>query len=733
MMMILTILVIPLVIAGQSGMNYYSTSNRNISIVPNQTYKFKFMMDDIGTMTSTPAIADIDGDGINELLIPEYSGKMRVWNWSGMIRGQRESIDGTDRGTYYITTADGWKTIGEDNNGNGCLEIAANDYTGKILVLEYCAGSWSTLLSTSDLGDFRSSPTWCDVDDDGDLDVFSCSYTGGACRLYTYAQTGSYDLNFTDSDRGSYHYGDAPTCGNWSNSHYGYGLVSGTYEGVLYFWDWNTTTNTLELIDQAADHGSFYASPYIGNIAEGTTENQVIGFYTSGVAYAFNCTLDGCVEIDSSSDVGTFVYGTSTYHEREVDGQTYLIMMNSGARPILVYMDDISTLTAEYISDLALYDSSYTPIGVPKVNATNNYNYLLYQNRNYADIAVSKGNTGYGWNVNYYRKNIIEDFFTREYYTGFLYGSGWACGQLDHSTDSDECVIITYQGIPLVYTLQNITEFDIDYYDDYELSLLDIMPRDATMYLARGDTTTSCVNEKDNVLKYGIGGGNITPWISAMDDEGDPIANAERITNGILSTATHFHNQNSADYTTWDSGTEQSMRMNLTKVPQLGMIQFWGRFGSEIDPLDLRVEISETICTDPDTNTYITIFNETADNTTDITGASTYQGQKIYFTPQDVGCIRVTASGSWYDSVSYITSNGVTEIAGYYGNDCTFYHVPVDDLKADVSQSYNSSIGIEKGLNKESPNQFDNDRIGKMSEWISNILDVINRIILRRA
>ena len=90
--LILLMLAMPFCLAGDTGMNYYTTTQHNQTITsPNQTYQLAFIMDDVGTMASTPAVADIDGDGVNESIWPEYSGRFYVWNWTGLAKGSRES------------------------------------------------------------------------------------------------------------------------------------------------------------------------------------------------------------------------------------------------------------------------------------------------------------------------------------------------------------------------------------------------------------------------------------------------------------------------------------------------------------------------------------------------------------------------------------------------------------------------------------------------------------------
>lgn len=728
-MILLLLLIMPFAIAGESGMNYYSTSQNNITVTEfNQTYDIKFMMDDIGTIQNLPIIIDINGDGINELVIPEYSGKMRIWNWTGLKKGVRESIDTVDRGTYILMSAMGDKIFNNDNDGNGCKEMAANDYYGYLRIFEYCNGTWTTILNDIDRGSYRSSPEWCDVDNDGDDDIFSCDYDG-ICILWTYNGT-DYNINFTDSDRGTYHYGNSPTCGNWSNSAWGNGLVSSTYQGVNYMYDF--VGGVFQMVTSTTDKGSIYGSSYVGEMVAGSGQNQIITPYTYGVTYAWNCSQSSCAEMGNTADKGSYSYGSSHYEMRTIDGQNYLFNSNSVNRPLITYMDNPSTITTDYIGNINVGGQSYIPIGLPKINSTNNFEYILYANRYFGDVASFKRTSGTSYESNLYKPNMQGEYYSRNYVNGFLQGAGFACGQLDTITEEDECFIMTYGGLPFMFTLQNITKFDMNYYDAYELALLDIMPRNAVQYLPEGETTTSCVNENENVFLDGVEGSNIISWITVKRGDGGSLTNVNRITDGILSTDVKFNSQNTVDYTSWENGADKSISINLTKIPELGMIKYYGYFSGQYDPLDLIIEISSETCTYPDTNIYTTIFNETGANSQDISGSATSKGLSVYFKPQQVGCLKITSSGSYYNQNTYSAGNFITEIEGFYANDCTFYHVPVDVRFADVSQSYNSTFEVEKSLKKNSPNQF-GYYIGELTSWANNLLTVINRWIIRRA
>ena len=717
-------------LASQIGMNYYTTSNNylDLSAGVNKTFQFKFILDDMGAFVSQPVVADIDNDGTQEIIFPEYSGFIQIWNWTGMKTGKYEARDTTDRGTIYLTTFYN-QSIGHDNDGDGYLEIAFNDYNGYLRVVEYNGTNINLVYNEpADRGNYMNSPVWCDIDEDGDYDIFTCAYDG-YCRLYMY-DSGTFSLNYTSGDLGTGHYGNHPQCVNWSNSDWGYELIYPDYNGKVEFFHWNDTSNQLENIYETSDHGNIFGTPWVGELNENLSGVNYLAIpYTNGMTYLYNCSQAGCTNIDASPDIGGYSYGGVRYLARNISGKMYLFNSDSSSRVIMTYMDSGNTLNSVVVGeDFDAY--SYTSIGMPRMNASNNWEYILHTSR-YNAMAIMKQDAWNDWNFDSFVKNVERERFNPNSYAyGFLYIAGWTCH--DFTGDGiDECFIPSYLGHTYVFTYENITEYSTEFHDDYELSLLDIMPRDAVQYQV--GNRTYCVNENENVLLYGLGGGKITKWIDAIDDDGSAISNEQRITDGILSTGTYFDTQTSSDYTLFDSGDEQGFRLNLTKLPQLGKINYVFYFSDGRDPADLSVEISNTTCTQPDTNIYTAVFDEQEGaSNTDISGSTTHLGLDVRFLPQIVGCIRINSSGSYSNLNTYNSANVITEVSAYYANDCTFYHVPVDVRGAIVTGEYNHSLGIQRMKYEISPNQFERDSFGLIKDFTSGLVDVINRWILAR-
>jgi len=117
-----------------------------------------------GYTASTPALADIDGDSLNDIIIPEWQGTIYAWNHNG------DNVSGWPvelHGAIYASPAVA------DINNDGMLEI----YVGTHIWLYglYQNGTplpaWPINLS----GIARSSPAIGDVDGDGLLDIVQIS------------------------------------------------------------------------------------------------------------------------------------------------------------------------------------------------------------------------------------------------------------------------------------------------------------------------------------------------------------------------------------------------------------------------------------------------------------------------------------------------------------------------------------------------------------------------------
>lgn len=686
-------------------------------------YDYLFQGDDLGSLASSCGVIDLDNDGTNEMVCPDYNGYMRVYNWSGISNGRIEGKS-TDQGTFHLSGTDLMFNINNDNDGDGCPEISGMPYdVGRIKVIEFCNGTWDYIFTESaDRGTYRSPATWCDIDNDGDDDLWACTYEG-VCRLYMYAG-GTYVLNYTGPDDGSYNYHNNDVCGDLRNEGKNY-IFNCPYEGDCSLI--NMTDGAVSILWTDTDRGSYYVPPTKGKFILNDNDTYIIIGTTSGIDFAFNCSIGGatpCVFMDSGADIGSTYYGAGVGQVEFYSDRYNLFYMDTSAEPQRAYMN---TPTSMISTNLAprLYGESYGKMGIPATDTLSAPNFLLYTNRYDSDVRIVERTALTTYTTRKNINNIEGRHYGKDYYYGFLYPGGITCGQLDTDSPEDECMGMTYGGIPYYFTYREMDEFRFtdktpagfqDFYNDPELIMLSNMPKDALMYFI--GNRTYCVNENDNVLLDGQTKG----WIKIFDDEGIVLPSSERVTDGILSTDILKGYQTSSDYTTFDAGVDQSMRMNITRTIDLGEIKLWSRFEEEYNMQDLSIELSEETCTHPDTNTYTVVYEN------DTHGASTYQGYRFKFKPQRVGCIRINASGIRYSETSYSTTNYVSEVAGFYGNNCTFTFMPSIGNGADINKNYNISAEIMYGRYEDSPNVIDGDYQGTMSTF-DYFIKTINRVI----
>jgi outer membrane protein assembly factor BamB len=119
---------------------------------------------------SSPALADIDGDGKIEVVIGSNANKLYVFEGQGDAQGNAK-IKYIHETGYYIESS---PTLG-DIDGDGKIEIVVGSHDAHLYVLEAIPGQqqlrveWKYSPPSANI--FFSSPTLADIDDDGLLEI----------------------------------------------------------------------------------------------------------------------------------------------------------------------------------------------------------------------------------------------------------------------------------------------------------------------------------------------------------------------------------------------------------------------------------------------------------------------------------------------------------------------------------------------------------------------------------
>ena len=129
---------------------------------------------------SKPTFADIDGDGDLDLYVGNNYGVIKVFtNNSGVFTAAPD----LQAGGTIIDVGSHAKPAFEDIDGDGDLDLYVGEYSGSIKVFTNNSGVFTAAPDLQAGGitidvSYRSSPTFADIDGDGDLDLYVGEYYG---------------------------------------------------------------------------------------------------------------------------------------------------------------------------------------------------------------------------------------------------------------------------------------------------------------------------------------------------------------------------------------------------------------------------------------------------------------------------------------------------------------------------------------------------------------------------
>ena len=132
---------------------------------------------------STPALADIDGDGRDEIIVGTQADLLYAFNQDG------SNVPGFP--VALVDDISGSPAVG-DVDGDGDLEIVVNVRNGNVRAIHHNGTNlWSRFVANGQF--FAPSPALADVDGDGKLETFIPSTNG---KLYCFTHTGADRAGF---------------------------------------------------------------------------------------------------------------------------------------------------------------------------------------------------------------------------------------------------------------------------------------------------------------------------------------------------------------------------------------------------------------------------------------------------------------------------------------------------------------------------------------------------------
>ena len=224
---------------------------------------------DVGFVDSTPSFVDIDGDGDLDLVVGEYDGILNTYrNGTNTASGDFETLTGAANPFNGIDVGNYSNPSFVDLDGDGDLDLVVGEYHGTLSTYRNgtngASGDFEALTGAAnpldgiDVG-FDSTPSFVDIDGDGDLDLVVGEYEGILNTYRNGTNTASGDFETLTGAANPFNGIDV---GNYSNPSFvdldGDGdldLVVGEYDGILntYRNGTNTASGDFEALTGEAN------------------------------------------------------------------------------------------------------------------------------------------------------------------------------------------------------------------------------------------------------------------------------------------------------------------------------------------------------------------------------------------------------------------------------------------------------------------------------------------------
>lgn len=219
------------------------------------------------SVTSTPALRDMDNDGLPDVIVPSYSGGIHV-------------LKGTN-GNQIVAYPLGGKVMNSspaigDIDGHGGLEIVVGGFDDNTNIYAMTAtGAGSLLWTYTTGGGIQSSPSLLNIGSDYDLDVVVGSFDGKI-----YAINGEFGNELWEYQTGGQIF-SSPAVGDIDHNDL-LDVVVGSRDGKVY-----ALTANGSLLWEFPTGGAVDSSPVIGDV-DGDGIREVVVGSRDGHLYAIN-------------------------------------------------------------------------------------------------------------------------------------------------------------------------------------------------------------------------------------------------------------------------------------------------------------------------------------------------------------------------------------------------------------------------------------------------------------